>query len=298
MRKPEGVVGWLASRQHGAVARTQLLDAGVASAWIDRRIDSGLLIALHPGVYCVGHVSDLTRCAAAVLACGPRAFLSHTTAARLRGLPVRAGDERIHVTVVGHRRHPVEGVRVHFITAIADQDTGRHEGIPIASPALTLLDLAGMRRQPMADALNEARILSIVTAADLAGVLAGHPYRPGARRLRALLARESGPKLTRSRAERLALRRMKAHGLVPDDSDVSIGPYRVDFLFRSERVIVEVDGYAYHGTRKRFVDDRRRDAELSAMGYLVVRLSWSDLHEGCGAAMSRLRRTLERRRVA
>ena len=41
---------------------------------------------------------------------------------------------------------------------------------------------------------------------------------------------------------------MVAHGLKPDGTQVEIGPYRVDFLYEAERLIVEVDGYRFHRT--------------------------------------------------
>jgi very-short-patch-repair endonuclease len=116
--------------------------------------------------------------------------------------------------------------------------------LAITSPSLTILDLAGT-----------------LGKADLAAAtLVAHPKRRGARALRALLESERGQRVTRSEAERRALVVMREHGLEPDSSDVKIGPYRVDFLFERERVAVEIDGYRYHGTTKRFVDDRRRTA--------------------------------------
>jgi very-short-patch-repair endonuclease len=150
----------------------------------------------------------------------------------------------------------------------------------------------------LAAALNEARVQRLVTDDQLAETLRCHPKRRGARNLRALLAAERGPRITRSEAERRALALMRAHGIEPDETDFPIGPYRVDFLFRRERLIVEVDGYRYHGTRHRFVTDRRRSAALSAMGYQVHPLTWDDITVRPAAAMSELRLALVRRRVA
>ncbi|HET9739877.1 MAG TPA: DUF559 domain-containing protein, partial [Solirubrobacteraceae bacterium] len=53
--------------------------------------------------------------------------------------------------------------------------------------------------------------------------------------------------------------------------------YEVDLLWRRERLIVEVDGYAYHSTRQAFERDRARDAALQAAGYRVVRLTWRQI---------------------
>ena len=89
---------------------------------------------------------------------------------------------------------------------------------------------------------------------------------------------------------------MRAHGIEPDRSDVAIGPYRVDFLFERERLVVEVDGYRYHGTPRRFVDDRRRIAYLAARGLLVFPLTWQDFGPGGNRAMADLRQALHARR--
>ena len=48
-----------------------------------------------------------------------------------------------------------------------------------------------------------------------------------------------------------------------------IGPYEVDFLWRSERVIVETDGYRYHRGSQAFEDDHDRDLALRDLGYDV-----------------------------
>jgi len=54
-------------------------------------------------------------------------------------------------------------------------------------------------------------------------------------------------------------------------------PFRVDFLFAKERLIVEVDGWAFHSSRQSFEDNRWRDAQLQAAGYQVLRLTWNQL---------------------
>jgi very-short-patch-repair endonuclease len=57
-----------------------------------------------------------------------------------------------------------------------------------------------------------------------------------------------------------------------------IGPYRVDFLWREQRVIAECDGFAYHGsTREKFESDRKRDAYLQSLGFTVWRFSFRQI---------------------
>ena len=83
----------MAGRQKGIVTREHLIRDGFTHRVIQRRIASGGLIPVHPGVYLVGHraVHALAYETAALLACAPRALLSHETAGRLR---TRSGEPR------------------------------------------------------------------------------------------------------------------------------------------------------------------------------------------------------------
>jgi very-short-patch-repair endonuclease len=280
------------------VTRAQILTAGFSRRVIELRRSAGGLIPVHPGIYLVGHraVSPLAHEAAAILACQPDAFLSDATAAPLWRIPVPSGAA-IHVTVVGRSRRSLRGVEVRYIKKLAPSERRRHQGIPLTSPALTILDLAGSSTaQHLAEALNEARVLRLVSDLELERTLMRHPTRRGARALSRLLTTERGPKVTRSAAERRALAIMRTHGLVPDAADHPIGPYRVDFWFEDERLAVEVDGYRYHATPRRFVNDRRRTADLAARDIQLFPITWADL-AAPDAAMERLRQTLARRRA-
>lgn len=69
----------------------------------------------------------------------------------------------------------------------------------------------------------------------------------------------------------------------------------VDFLWRRERLVVEVDGYRYHADRTAFETDRRRDAELSASGYRVIRVTWRQLNADRDPTLARLAMALATR---
>lgn len=288
----------LAAAQHGAVTREQLLAAGVTARMIALRIRSGLLRPVYPGVYLVAHASaPLAEQSAALLACRPDSMLSRRTAAGLWKLPVDA-PARIQVTVVGRYRKAPRGLEVHRITRLGPDELRYHEGLAITSPSLTILDIAADHTASrLAAVINEARVQRLVTERGLRATLTAHPNRRGSSALRAHLSSEHGPRITRSEAERRALVVMRKHGIEPDESDVEIGPYRVDFLFRRERLVVEVDGYRYHGTPKRFVDDRRRAAYLAARNLQVFPLTWQDFGARAARAMADLQAALEQRRA-
>jgi len=179
-RKLEAALTTLAGRQHASVTREQLLALGFTRHQIAHRIAIGMLVPVHPGVYLVGHATaPLAHEAAAVLACRPRAFLSHLTAARLLRIPA-PDPVAIDVTVVGRWRRSLDGVRVRAITNLRSAELRRYEGIPISSPSLTLLDLAGAAGQNvLVAALNEARVQRLMTDDELRATLAAHPKRRG-----------------------------------------------------------------------------------------------------------------------
>lgn len=288
-----------AERQRGNVTRRQLLAAGFTATMIGRRLRRGSLHVVFPGVYLVGHrvEAPLSRECAALLYCAPRALLGCCTSARLWELP--APDPGvIEVVVVGRHRNSRPEIRVRSLSALAPGELRRREGLPLASPALTLLDLGGVIGEDALDrALNEARVRRLVTDDELTATLSAHPTRRGRRALARLLAAEESAFATESEAERRCLRLMIAHGLKPAETQARIAGHRVDFLYRAERLVVEVDGYRYHGTHRRFLQDRRRATELIAAGFQIFPLTWRDVTVDGDAAMERLRRALERRRL-
>ena len=53
-------------------------------------------------------------------------------------------------------------------------------------------------------------------------------------------------------------------------------------------MIVETDGWATHGTRRAFEDDRAKDAALVAAGYKVLRFTWRQLRDDPHTVAERL----------
>jgi predicted transcriptional regulator of viral defense system len=133
----------VADRQGGVIARLQLLRLGLSGPAIDRRVRAGRLHVVYRGVYAVGrrHIGAAGRRWAAVLACGDRTVLSHLSAADAWGM-VRSDAQTMHVTVSlgGRARRP--GIRLHRTRWLPPDEVTRLDGLPITTPARTLLDLA------------------------------------------------------------------------------------------------------------------------------------------------------------
>ncbi|MGI8863924.1 MAG: DUF559 domain-containing protein [Solirubrobacteraceae bacterium] len=277
----EFAIGLTADVQRGVVTRQQLLACGLTTDAIDRRRKRGWLRVLHRGVYAVGHIAlpELGRETAAVLACGDGALLSHHSATALWGLtPARGAEADIDVTVPGRNPGFRRGIRIHRVAALDRRDIRRHRGLPVVAPARALLDAAPeLAMRELERALGEALAQSRLTEAELADALARHPRWRGLPALRRLLQTARDPAITRSEAEARFLALVGRAGLCRPGVNVPIGPYVVDFLWRAEQVIVEIDGFSFHRTRRSFEADRRRDVELRAAGYTVLRFTWRQL---------------------
>lgn len=286
----------LAGRQHGVVARRQLLAAGLSASAIDARIRSGRLRRLHRDVYGVGPVLPAeARALAAVLACGPTAVVSHESAAVLWKI-VGPSEPRppIHVlTAGGNRSRP--GIRVHRTRRLHPRDTTTRLGIPLTTVPRTLLDLAGgvdgrALERIVAEALA-GRLTTLRALRARVAVEDGRNHR--ASRLRRLL-NAGAPALTRSEAEERLLALLRKTPLPRPRTNARLEGMEVDVLWREARLVVEVDGRATHDSSAAFETDRRRDATLAAAGFRVVRVTRRQLTEEPEAVLVRLAQALAR----
>jgi very-short-patch-repair endonuclease len=278
----------LAARRHGVVTLADLAAAGLGRGAVARRVAEGRLQRLHRGVYLVGPLPGTrTREIAAVLACGGTAVLSHRSAAALWGMaPPWQGD--VDVTVVGAQpRRP--GVRVHRARRRDPEDVARRDGVRLTAPGRTLLDVATvLDRRNLARALEEAQVQRLVTRTGLETLLDRSRGHHGAVFLGAALGRCHEPALTRSEAEARMLALTRAAQLPQPKTNVRVHGHEVDLLWPAERLIVEIDGFAFHSTREAFERDRRRDATLQAHGYRVMRVTWRQIADEPEAVIARL----------
>lgn len=112
--------------------------------------------------------------------------------------------------------------------------------------------------------------------------------------MRALLEAPELLALTRSEAESRFLSLVRRGKLPRPEVNVRLKAFEVDFLWRRERVVVEIDGFAYHSSRGAFEQDRQRDAVLAASGLLVVRITWRQLSTEPEAVLVLLAQALAR----
>lgn len=148
------------------------------------------------------------------------------------------------------------------------------DGLRVTSPLRTLGDL---RRADDIERLTaEAQVLRLVTPADVAHVV-------------------PDPAPTRSEFERAFRSLLHRAGLPQPLVNHYVAAHECDFVWLRERVIVETDGWGSHGNREAFEDDRDRDADLAALGWVVVRVTWRTLVTEPILVAARLARTLAAR---
>jgi hypothetical protein len=280
--QPWSAGAWaLVHKQHGVVARAQLIDLGMGPAAIRHRLATGRLRPLLRGVYAVGRrdVGTQGRRMAAVLACGPHAFLSHRSAAALWGIRREPG-EPIEVVVPDHvcRRRP--GIRVHRRAGLMESGTRTVDGIPVTDPVSTLVDLAMCTSNAeLEEAVNEADHRNLIDPEALRAAIDSIPERPGVGRLRRLLDPHTFV-VTDSRLEQRFLPLARSVGLPLPQTQVWLNGTRVDFFWPDLGLIVEADSLRYHRTAAKQTADLRRDQAHTAAGLSTLRFThWEVFHE-------------------
>lgn len=285
----------LAVQQQGVISRPQILGLGLSRHWIDLHLKKGWLELVHRGVYRVGPVEALhQREMAALLVCGAGAVLSHMSAAALwELLPPSDAREPITVSTVRNLRGRRSGVRVCRVMSLGPDEITCLGGLQLTTPARTLLDLAGaLSARALEQAVARADRQRLLDRSQLGVLLARYPRRPGRRRLRAVLASLDGPDLTRSEAEERFVALIRKVGLPLPRTNVLVSGFEVDAFWQEERLVVEIDGFAFHSARAAFENDRHRDGVLTAAGFRVLRVTWRQLTQEPEAVMVRLARAL------
>lgn len=292
----ESPINSLAARQYGYFGREQLEALGLTRGAVEHRLRARRLVRVHQGVYSLGppRREPAAQAFAAVLACGPGAALSHSSAAFLWGLSKR-WQTPPEVTVTRDARR--DGITTHRTGSLDRRDIRTHLGIRMTSAARTLLDIAPRLTDPeLTRAINDGRLSRRIYPAELEALLARLPTHRGAKRIRALVTPSAGP--TRSELEDTFVAFTRRHGLPEPQINARVAGYEVDALFAEQKVIVELDGWEFHSDRRSFEGDRERDAALLAAGYVTVRITWERLTGDPEREARRLRVILERSRAA
>lgn len=264
----------LAGRQHGIVARRQLLALGFNRREIEHRLARGRLHLVMHGIYAVGwpELTRERRWMAAVLACGDGALLSHRSAAALWGI----GKEQPGRTDVSVRRRCELrrlGLRVHGRPTLAEKDIASNDGIPVTGVVRTLVDLAAeLSPHGVERAVNEADKRDLVDPEALRAALDRYQGEPGAPLLRKLLDKRTF-RLSDSDLE-IFFRPIAAEAGLPSPlSKQVVNSWEVDSYWPELGLVVETDGLRYHRTASTQTRDARRDRAHALAGMTALRFT-------------------------
>ncbi|MET9432646.1 hypothetical protein [Streptomyces sp. NPDC006551] len=243
----------------------------------------------------------------------PEWVCSHRTAAALHRVEVLNGDAEgegkrdVEFTVLRRGGGGVSceaGLRVHTTVVLTERDVSVRAGLRVTSPARTVGDLmrCGSREEGVvvADSALSRRTVRgvrrepLVRPGDLTAQLSRR--LPGAARARAMLALTDPT--AGSPAETVARLHMRDAGLHPESQPLlhtaSGRPLRPDFLFRDAGLVVEIEGYAFHGTRHAHARDIDRFNALAECPSVrrILRFTASEVFHHPARMIARIRAVL------
>jgi very-short-patch-repair endonuclease len=278
VRQPSNfhVLDDLLRRHDGVVTLAQANDAGLTEQAVRRRVRAGHWRRCSPGVFFVDdrEFTDAARVRAAVWGHGNSACASGLAAAWWLAL-TRFPPDIVEVTVPRNshgRRHTGTRVRRRNLKPL---DVAEDRGLRVTALPLTAIEAAVRRGggpRLMDEALQRHTELRHLWAAHLRNT--GRYGSPAARLL--LQAADDG---TKSTAERLFTRLLSVSGIRGWRANQKVIGYEVDVLFRAAKVVVEIDGFAFHTDPEAFERDRKKQNALVLAGYQVLRFTWLDLTE-------------------
>lgn len=264
----------LAARQHGVVARDQLVDLGFGRSAIGHRLRAGRFRPIHPAVYAVGSqpLTQLGRWYAALLATRPDPVLSHLSSAARRELARERGV--VHVTVPGRSPRRLEGVAVHRSRRLHPTDIERIDGIPCTALPHTLLDLAETepldRVRAIAEAAERQELLDLVA---LCACISRNPGRRGIAVLRRIVSEYATVAATREGLERDFQLFLIDNGLPLPRFNALVAGIQVDAWWPQAKLVVELDSREHHGHWSAAERDRARDARLMRLDIHTLRVT-------------------------
>ena len=248
------------------MSRAHLHALGFSNAQIRSREANGELHELYTDVWAVGrpNVTPLGRLIAALLSCGPTAFLSHRTAAALHGLR-QTNVHAIEVTVVGQRASARRGLITHRTAKpLAPKDLRTVGHLHYSSVPRMLIELAPRETFAELDRLiTEAARKELLKPDAIEAALGRHPRRPGLARIKEALAAYRPRPDRKSDLERAFDLWLTEHPEIPEPlRNVHIAGWEIDCWWPEQRIALELDGRPYHVAVTEMERDRLKDTKL------------------------------------
>lgn len=269
--------------QHGVITRAQARELGITDRVWYRLRSSGILRPVRKGVaVVVGHAETRRqRMMAAVLSIGDHAIVSHRSAGEIWGVWNADDDDPIDVIVGKRRGRPnLPGVISHVPRDLDELAPLRRDDVRVTGPARTLLDIAGVNPLATTMVLERMLMAGLMSRRRLAAAVARHSKqgRAGIGPLREILV--SWPYEEQASESVLEYHLQGILGntvLPPYETQIEVGPYRLDVGWSAWKVGVEADGWGKFASRDDFERLSRRDNYLQAKGWSVAHFSWRDI---------------------
>lgn len=272
------MIARLATRQHGVVARWQLLAAGIGREAIAHRLRTGRLHRLSAGVYAVGHraITRYARLTAGVLASGPEATVAGGTASALWEL--RDAYPAVIELIAPTARRPLPGLHRRRIVLPQDERTTRYD-IPVTTVARTILDRAAtLDRSALEREMEQAEAHEYADASGLGELIDRYPRAPGRATLVAIRAAETiASGATKGELDKRFLAILSPTAIPLPARNRHVAGYEVDGVWPAARLVLELDSRRFHGTGAAFDRDRRKWRRLQAAGWRVIVVTWRHL---------------------
>ncbi len=296
---PDQRLGELAARSFGVFTTEQVLAAGLSPAQVTYRLRTGRWERLGKGVY---RLTGAPRSAESALFAATmihRGVASHRSASRLLGLEHGALPVEVSAELrTGHRQH---GARVHRTADLSPSDVTMVRGIRTTNATRTCIDMGARLDAAQLHRLVDRALHNGLTTEDrlvrrfLQLARRGRDGIATVRSVLELVSPQLG--LVESDLETLLVRLLDAAGLPPPDRQVTVHTagqhFRLDFAYVAQKIAVECDGFATHGTRLAFEDDRRRQNLLVLDGWRVLRFTWRQVTGSPDWVAAQVRRALQ-----
>jgi very-short-patch-repair endonuclease len=269
----------ISRRNGGLFTREQAKQCGYSEVQIRHRVQRGEWVRVLGRVLAPATllVSATLRDLAASLAIKD-SVLAGPSAARSWRIPIDDARTCVYVGSSGHTH--LRGIKaLHAMPP--DADIRRINGVRVTGRARTVVDCALLLPERQAiELLDLALVRRWITLDDVAEQIHARAGCRGVRKLVAVMRLLADG--THSAAERLAadlfrrnnVTRWKANAPVRcADEVLGLG----DFVFETAKLVVEIDGLAFHCAPADFGLDRERQNRIILAGWRVLRLTWYDL---------------------
>lgn len=292
----------VARSQSGVFTRTQALECGYSPERIRTEIRNGRWFPVVPGVYRLAGAPGgwNTRVWSALLAAGPGAVLAGRPAGRFHRIDGVPAYERLEVAVPSNRRPRQRAGATVTRAPLTSRDVVRRSGIPVLTPARTVIDLA--RKEPLDVATRMiADAIRTGTAPEerIAEQIAAARGRDGFPRAKAAFALADPTLESVLEGELFALSGDAGLFVVPQFEVVQFGAFiaRLDFAIEELRLGYEADGYSVHSLRPAFERDRERQALLQLAGWATLSFTATQIRQRPTWVQDVARRMEHQRRV-